>query len=151
LPDELKFEVVERTRKALEGTGELNTLDGVRVTYPDGAWSLVSCVQHGSADRAALRGAERRAARRRPPRGRGVVHRARSEAEAERCPKRRSREPSRPPKPEPWSIQRVLRWRRRTSASAAIRALGSTPSYCSPIALGTDRIRLVIESERYLA
>ncbi len=40
-PDALKFDVVSRVREALTGTGEVSTIDGVRITYPDGAWGLV--------------------------------------------------------------------------------------------------------------
>ncbi len=46
-PDALKFEVVERVRTALADRGETNTLDGVRVKYPDGAWSLVRASNTG--------------------------------------------------------------------------------------------------------
>jgi phosphomannomutase/phosphoglucomutase len=79
-PDALKFEVVERTRKALEGTGQLNTLDGVRVTYPDGAWSLVRASNTGPVIvlRFEAPSAERLAAVR--AQVEGVVHRSRSEA-----------------------------------------------------------------------
>jgi phosphomannomutase/phosphoglucomutase len=79
-PDALKFEVVERTRKALEGTGQLNTLDGVRVTYPDGAWSLVRASNTGPVIvlRFEAPSAERLAAVR--TQVEAVVHRSRSEA-----------------------------------------------------------------------
>lgn len=46
-PDELKFEVVERVLERLERSGSVNTLDGVRVTYEDGAWSLVRASNTG--------------------------------------------------------------------------------------------------------
>lgn len=39
-PDALKFEVVERVKEKLSSRGKVNPLDGVRVTYGDGAWSL---------------------------------------------------------------------------------------------------------------
>jgi phosphomannomutase/phosphoglucomutase len=79
-PDALKFEVVERTRNALEGTGQLNTLDGVRVTYPDGAWSLVRASNTGPVIvlRFEAPSAERLAAVR--AQVEAVVHRSRSEA-----------------------------------------------------------------------
>ena len=46
-PDDLKLEVVERVRERLKNTGEVNPLDGVRVTYPDRAWSLVRASNTG--------------------------------------------------------------------------------------------------------
>jgi len=46
-PDALKFEVVERVRAKLAGRGEVNALDGVRVTYADSAWSLVRASNTG--------------------------------------------------------------------------------------------------------
>ncbi len=46
-PDALKFEVVERVLERLERSGSVNTLDGVRVTYEDGAWSLVRASNTG--------------------------------------------------------------------------------------------------------
>ncbi len=46
-PDELKFQVVQDSTLALEGTGSLNKIDGVRVTWPDGAWGLVRCSNTG--------------------------------------------------------------------------------------------------------
>jgi phosphomannomutase/phosphoglucomutase len=46
-PDALKFEVVERVREKLKSTGTVNALDGVRVTYGDGAWSLVRASNTG--------------------------------------------------------------------------------------------------------
>jgi phosphomannomutase/phosphoglucomutase len=45
--DSIKFEVVERVRERVRGRGEVNPLDGVRVTYPDGAWSLVRASNTG--------------------------------------------------------------------------------------------------------
>ncbi|HTQ04268.1 MAG TPA: phosphomannomutase/phosphoglucomutase [Polyangiaceae bacterium] len=46
-PDALKFEVVRRVLERLEPSGRVNTLDGVRVTYEDGAWSLVRASNTG--------------------------------------------------------------------------------------------------------
>ncbi len=46
-PDAIKVAVVERVKKALAGEGELNTLDGVRVTYSDGTWALVRASNTG--------------------------------------------------------------------------------------------------------
>jgi phosphomannomutase/phosphoglucomutase len=46
-PDALKFEVVERVRERLKDRGQINALDGVRVTYADGAWSLVRASNTG--------------------------------------------------------------------------------------------------------
>jgi phosphomannomutase/phosphoglucomutase len=46
-PDALKFEVVERVLERLARSGRVNTLDGVRVTYEDGAWSLVRASNTG--------------------------------------------------------------------------------------------------------
>ncbi|HEX2873236.1 MAG TPA: phosphomannomutase/phosphoglucomutase [Polyangiaceae bacterium] len=46
-PDDKKFPVIEGLRKALAGTGNVNELDGVRVTYPDGAWALVRASNTG--------------------------------------------------------------------------------------------------------
>jgi phosphomannomutase/phosphoglucomutase len=46
-PDALKFEVVERVRERLKDRGKINALDGVRVTYTDGAWSLVRASNTG--------------------------------------------------------------------------------------------------------
>jgi phosphomannomutase len=40
-PDEHKFAVIDRVRENLRGcAGEVNALDGVRVSYPDGWWLL---------------------------------------------------------------------------------------------------------------
>ena len=46
-PDELKFKVVEHVRRALSERGKLTTIDGVRVTYSDGAWALVRASNTG--------------------------------------------------------------------------------------------------------
>jgi phosphomannomutase/phosphoglucomutase len=46
-PDDKKFAVIEGLRRALRGTGDVNELDGVRVTYPDGAWALVRASNTG--------------------------------------------------------------------------------------------------------
>ena len=46
-PDALKFAVVERVRSELADRGEVNALDGIRITYPDGAWSLVRASNTG--------------------------------------------------------------------------------------------------------
>jgi phosphomannomutase/phosphoglucomutase len=46
-PDEKKFAVIEGLRRALKGTGDVNELDGVRVTYADGAWALVRASNTG--------------------------------------------------------------------------------------------------------
>ncbi|HEX6764554.1 MAG TPA: phosphomannomutase/phosphoglucomutase [Polyangiaceae bacterium] len=46
-PDALKFEVISRVRERLADRGDVNTLDGVRVTYEDGAWSLVRASNTG--------------------------------------------------------------------------------------------------------
>lgn len=46
-PDDKKFAVIEGLRQALRGTGDVNELDGVRVTYPDGAWALVRASNTG--------------------------------------------------------------------------------------------------------
>jgi phosphomannomutase/phosphoglucomutase len=46
-PDALKFEVVERVRERLKDRGSVNSLDGVRLTYADGAWSLVRASNTG--------------------------------------------------------------------------------------------------------
>ncbi len=45
--DDKKFPVIEGLRRALAGTGDVNELDGVRVTYPDGAWALVRASNTG--------------------------------------------------------------------------------------------------------
>jgi phosphomannomutase/phosphoglucomutase len=46
-PDALKFAVVERVRNELASRGEVNALDGARVTYSDGAWALVRASNTG--------------------------------------------------------------------------------------------------------
>lgn len=48
-PDSLKFDVVQAVHAALarEGRGSLSTIDGVRVTYEDGAWGLVRASNTG--------------------------------------------------------------------------------------------------------
>jgi phosphomannomutase/phosphoglucomutase len=46
-PDAIKFAVVDRMRKTLASNGELTTIDGVRLTYPDGAWALVRASNTG--------------------------------------------------------------------------------------------------------
>jgi phosphomannomutase/phosphoglucomutase len=45
--DAIKFDVVERVREKMKGRGEVNALDGVRVTYTDGSWSLVRASNTG--------------------------------------------------------------------------------------------------------
>ncbi len=40
-PDGIKAKVVESVKRSLQGTGDINEIDGVRVTYEDGAWGLV--------------------------------------------------------------------------------------------------------------
>jgi phosphomannomutase/phosphoglucomutase len=39
--------VVAKVRDALEGTGRLTTIDGVRITWDDGAWALVRASNTG--------------------------------------------------------------------------------------------------------
>jgi phosphomannomutase / phosphoglucomutase len=46
-PDSAKFAVVERVKSELASRGEVNPLDGVRVTYDDGAWALVRASNTG--------------------------------------------------------------------------------------------------------
>ncbi|MBK7585595.1 MAG: phosphomannomutase/phosphoglucomutase [Myxococcales bacterium] len=46
-PDALKFDVVAGVIERLRGTGELNEIDGARITYPDGAWGLVRASNTG--------------------------------------------------------------------------------------------------------
>ena len=46
-PDELKFAVVEALRGELREEGEVNEIDGMRITYPDGAWALVRASNTG--------------------------------------------------------------------------------------------------------
>jgi phosphomannomutase/phosphoglucomutase len=45
--DEKKFAVIEGLRRALKDRGSVNELDGVRVTYEDGAWALVRASNTG--------------------------------------------------------------------------------------------------------
>jgi phosphomannomutase / phosphoglucomutase len=46
-PDDKKFQVIEGLRQALRDRGSINQLDGVRVTYDDGAWALVRASNTG--------------------------------------------------------------------------------------------------------
>ncbi len=46
-PDDAKFQVIETLRGALKDRGEVNLLDGVRVTYQDGSWALVRASNTG--------------------------------------------------------------------------------------------------------
>ena len=46
-PDEKKFDVIEGLRRELKDRGSVNQLDGVRVTYDDGAWALVRASNTG--------------------------------------------------------------------------------------------------------
>jgi len=46
-PDALKFAVVEGVRERLRGKGDLNEIDGARITYPDGAWGLARASNTG--------------------------------------------------------------------------------------------------------
>jgi phosphomannomutase / phosphoglucomutase len=46
-PDAAKLAVVQRVSEKLEGTGSVNLLDGVRITYPDGAWALARASNTG--------------------------------------------------------------------------------------------------------
>jgi phosphomannomutase / phosphoglucomutase len=46
-PDDKKFAVIEALRRALKDRGSVNELDGVRVTYDDGAWALVRASNTG--------------------------------------------------------------------------------------------------------
>jgi len=46
-PDDAKFHVIETLRSTLKGEGDLDLLDGVRVTYADGAWALVRASNTG--------------------------------------------------------------------------------------------------------
>jgi phosphomannomutase / phosphoglucomutase len=46
-PDDKKFAVIEGLRRALKDRGSVNELDGVRVTYEDGAWALVRASNTG--------------------------------------------------------------------------------------------------------
>jgi phosphomannomutase/phosphoglucomutase len=45
--DDKKFAVIEGLREELKGRGSINQLDGVRVTYDDGAWALVRASNTG--------------------------------------------------------------------------------------------------------
>jgi phosphomannomutase/phosphoglucomutase len=45
--DDKKFAVIEGLRAALKDRGSVNQLDGVRVTYDDGAWALVRASNTG--------------------------------------------------------------------------------------------------------
>jgi len=46
-PDEIKFAVVDRVRDKLSTVGRLTTIDGVRVSWEDGAWALVRASNTG--------------------------------------------------------------------------------------------------------
>ena len=46
-PDALKLAVVEGVRDRLRGSGELTEIDGVRITYSDGAWGLARASNTG--------------------------------------------------------------------------------------------------------
>ncbi len=46
-PDDAKLRVVERVRDAFRGRGHLVEIDGVRVTFEDGAWALVRASNTG--------------------------------------------------------------------------------------------------------
>ena len=46
-PDDKKFAVIEGLRRRLADRGSVNELDGIRVTYDDGAWSLVRASNTG--------------------------------------------------------------------------------------------------------
>ena len=46
-PDDKKFAVIEGLRRALKDRGNVNELDGVRVTYEDGSWALVRASNTG--------------------------------------------------------------------------------------------------------
>ena len=46
-PDAKKFAVIEGLREQLKDRGNVNQLDGVRVTYDDGAWALVRASNTG--------------------------------------------------------------------------------------------------------
>ncbi|HYP88929.1 MAG TPA: phosphomannomutase/phosphoglucomutase [Polyangiaceae bacterium] len=46
-PDAKKFAVIESLRQELKDRGNVNQLDGVRVTYDDGAWALVRASNTG--------------------------------------------------------------------------------------------------------
>ena len=46
-PDEAKFQVIARLQDVLKDRGELNLLDGARVTFQDGSWALVRASNTG--------------------------------------------------------------------------------------------------------
>jgi phosphomannomutase/phosphoglucomutase len=46
-PDDKKFSVIQGLREQLKDRGSVNQLDGVRVTYEDGAWALVRASNTG--------------------------------------------------------------------------------------------------------
>ncbi len=46
-PDHLKFKVVEQVKSSLRGKGQLSEIDGVRITYGDGAWALARASNTG--------------------------------------------------------------------------------------------------------
>ncbi|HEV8244641.1 MAG TPA: phosphomannomutase/phosphoglucomutase [Polyangiaceae bacterium] len=46
-PDDAKVAVVDSVRAQLSGKGQINRIDGVRVTYEDGAWALVRASNTG--------------------------------------------------------------------------------------------------------
>jgi phosphomannomutase/phosphoglucomutase len=46
-PDAIKTKVVESVKASLQGSGKINDIDGVRVTYDDGAWGLVRASNTG--------------------------------------------------------------------------------------------------------
>ena len=46
-PDDQKGAIVEKVRERLRGRGELSEIDGVRITYDDGAWALVRASNTG--------------------------------------------------------------------------------------------------------
>lgn len=46
-PDDKKFAVIEGLRRELRDRGNVNELDGVRVTYADGSWALVRASNTG--------------------------------------------------------------------------------------------------------
>jgi phosphomannomutase/phosphoglucomutase len=46
-PDDKKFEVISRVREKVSTEGEVSAIDGVRVTYEDGAWGLARASKTG--------------------------------------------------------------------------------------------------------
>ena len=46
-PDNIKFDVIERVRKHYNGKEKIIELDGVRVEYEDGAWTLARASNTG--------------------------------------------------------------------------------------------------------